>query len=112
MRAPITGRVSTLFLTRLSVLLRLCLMAGGCTPGGGASSTLQGPAGPLPVQRTAAGIPLVRVRLLEGQTAVRLAATGNPTLRLTSSNAPVLLNIGTRPITISTVTQGWNLGGW
>lgn len=100
-----------------SSLLGLALVAcgaivGGCAPPGGPDAVIVSP-GSGKIQRTAQGIPIVRVRVLENQTAVRLSAGASPTYQIERSGSGSL-EIGGRAggVSISMLGQGgWNLGG-
>lgn len=94
----------------------LAILPSGCSqgPGGGTSPT---PLSVAPQQqsnlaRTAEGLPLVRVRVLEAQTSVRLTASADPTFSTTSDPRKARLAIAGRgTFTVAPTATGWSVGG-
>lgn len=96
------------------VVIALTLLPSGCTQGG--SATTGGvTAGPSPITRTPAGIPLVRVRLLQDQSSVRISASSNPGFKIAPAGAKNIpestLAMAGKAISITHSPSGWVLGG-
>lgn len=95
-----------------SLALAAVTVLAGCTPPSPDAQPV--PPNVPTIRKTPLGIPIVRVRLLENQTAVRLTAGASPTYRV-NNDAPGNLQIGGRPggVSISMLPgqTGWNLGG-
>lgn len=104
----LAGRLGgTLRRTGPALALTLLLWPLGCRP---ASQTAP-EAGTAAVRQAQPGVPLVRVRLLNDETLVRLSATANPTFHTTTSPQEKLLNIAGRTVELRLSESGWVFGG-
>lgn len=91
----------------------LALGLAGCTKDDGGGVGGGGPNAatpPRPIQRTAAGVPVVRVKLLAGVSSVKLGSMADPSLRVNDSKAATLALAG-RSVDVSLTAGGWSLSG-
>lgn len=58
----------------------------------------------------AAGVPLVRVRLLQSLNSVTVAASQPPTVRTSADNTPRPLQFPNSPVSVSLDSSGWRIG--
>lgn len=114
MRCYLSTVMSRLALSKLLGLFPLLLLLpAGCTPGStpsGSPLAAPGVASSPEVRRTPLGNPLVRVRLLDNQSSLRVSASVDPSFSTPGQPARQIAMAG-RTIVFTRNAQGWNLGG-